>query len=58
MRREYPRPARVRRLRVAAVRYVVLGPMLVEPLLLALRRVAEQIASAKRFGPDATRRDA
>jgi DNA-binding transcriptional MerR regulator len=35
----------------AAVRYVVLGSVLVEPLLLALRRVAEQIASAERFGP-------
>lgn len=33
----------------AAVRYVVLGSVLVEPLLLALRRVAEQIASAERF---------
>lgn len=32
-----------------AVRYVVLGSVLVEPLLLALRRVAEQIASAERF---------
>ena len=36
--------------REAAVRYVVLGSVLVEPLLLALRRVAEQIASAERFG--------
>jgi len=34
----------------AAVRYVVLGTVLVEPLLLALRRVAEQLASAERFG--------
>lgn len=34
----------------AAVRYVVLGTVLVEPLLLALRRVAEQVASAERFG--------
>jgi DNA-binding transcriptional MerR regulator len=34
----------------AAVRYVVLGSVLVEPLLLALRRVAEQVASARRFG--------
>jgi len=34
----------------SAVRYVVLGTVLVEPLLLALRRVAEQIASAERFG--------
>jgi DNA-binding transcriptional MerR regulator len=35
----------------AAVRYVVLGSVLVEPLLLALRRVAEQVAAAERFGP-------
>jgi DNA-binding transcriptional MerR regulator len=34
----------------AAVRYVVLGAVLIEPLLLSLRRVAEQIASAERFG--------
>ena len=34
----------------AAVRYVVLGSVLIEPLLLSLRRVAEQIASAERFG--------
>lgn len=34
----------------AAVEYVVLGSVLVEPLLLALRRVAEQVASAERFG--------
>ncbi|WP_203580359.1 MerR family transcriptional regulator [Microbacterium hibisci] len=34
----------------AAVRYVVLGSVLIEPLLLALRRVAEQVASAERFG--------
>ncbi len=33
----------------AAVRYVVLGSVIVEPLILALRRVAEQIASSKRF---------
>lgn len=33
-----------------AVRYVVLGSVLVEPLLLALRRAAEQIASGRRFG--------
>ena len=38
----------------AAVRYVVLGSVLVEPLLLALRRVAEQVASAKRFGQGST----
>ena len=31
------------------VRYVVLGTVLVEPLLLALRRLAEQEASARRF---------
>lgn len=36
----------------AAVRYVVLGSVIVEPLLLALRRVAEQVASAERFGAD------
>lgn len=35
----------------AAVRYVVLGSVLVEPLLLALRRVAQQVASAEAFGP-------
>jgi hypothetical protein len=34
----------------SAVRYVVLGSVLVEPLLLALRRVAQQVASAERFG--------
>lgn len=33
----------------AAVQYVVLGSALVEPLLLALRRVAQQVASAERF---------
>ena len=33
----------------AAVRYVVLGTVLVEPLLLALRRLAQQDASARRF---------
>ncbi|WP_067599307.1 MerR family transcriptional regulator [Nocardiopsis listeri] len=32
-----------------AVRYVVLGTALAEPLLLALRRMAEQIAAAERF---------
>lgn len=37
----------------SAVRYVVLGSVLIEPLLLALRRVAEQVASAERFGPAA-----
>ena len=34
----------------AAVRYVVLGTVLIEPLILALRRIAEQEASARRFG--------
>lgn len=36
----------------AAVRYVVLGTALVEPLLLALRRVAEQVVAAERFVGD------
>lgn len=36
-----------------AVRYVVLGSVLVEPLLLALRRVAEQVASGRRFAAPA-----
>ncbi|PTT21930.1 MerR family transcriptional regulator [Microbacterium sp. HMWF026] len=34
-----------------AVRYVVLGTALVEPLILALRRVGEQVAASRRFGP-------
>jgi DNA-binding transcriptional MerR regulator len=34
----------------AAVRYVVLGTVLVEPLLLALRRLAHVELSARRFG--------
>ena len=34
----------------AAVRYVVLGTVLLEPVILALRRRAEQEASARRFG--------
>lgn len=34
----------------AAVRYVVLGSVLPESVLLALRRVAEQVVSAERFG--------
>jgi len=34
----------------AAVRYVVLGTVLVEPLILALRRQAQQEASGRRFG--------
>jgi len=33
-----------------AVKYVVLGSALVAPLLLAMRRVAQQVASAERFG--------
>ena len=33
----------------AAVRYVVLGTVLLEPVILALRRAAEQEASARRF---------
>ncbi|MBN9212102.1 MAG: MerR family transcriptional regulator [Microbacterium sp. 71-36] len=33
-----------------AVRYVVLGTVLVEPLILALRRIAEQTAASRRFG--------
>jgi hypothetical protein len=37
----------------AAVRYVLLGSVLAEPLLLALRRVAEQVASAERFAEPA-----
>lgn len=38
----------------AAVRYVVLGSVLVEPLLLALRRVAQQVSSGERFGGGGT----
>lgn len=38
----------------AAVRYVVLGSVLVEPLLLALRRVAQQVSSGERFGGTGT----
>jgi DNA-binding transcriptional MerR regulator len=37
----------------AAVRHVVLGTVLAEPLLLALRRLAQEIASHDRFGQDA-----
>jgi len=37
----------------AAVRYVVLGSVMVEPLLLALRRVAQQVASAEQYGAGA-----
>ncbi|MFJ4160836.1 MerR family transcriptional regulator [Microbacterium testaceum] len=36
-----------------AVRYVVLGTALVGPLILALRRVAEQIAASRRFSAGA-----
>ncbi len=39
----------------AAVRYVVLGTVLVEPVLLALRRLAQREASAARF-PSPSRR--
>ncbi|WP_279366170.1 MerR family transcriptional regulator [Microbacterium testaceum] len=35
-----------------AVRYVVLGTALVEPLILALRRVGEQIAASRRFSAE------
>lgn len=34
----------------AAVSYVVLGTVLIEPLILALRRLAQAEASARRFG--------
>ena len=34
----------------AAVRYVVLGTVLIEPLILTLRRMAQQEESARRFG--------
>jgi DNA-binding transcriptional MerR regulator len=34
----------------AAVRYVILGTVLLEPVILALRRAAEEEASARRFG--------
>ncbi len=37
----------------AAVRYVVLGTVLVEPVLLALRRLAQREASVARFPPAA-----
>jgi DNA-binding transcriptional MerR regulator len=36
----------------SAVRYVVLGTVLVEPLLLALRRMAQQEVSGRRFGAE------
>lgn len=38
----------------AAVRYVVLGTVLNEPLILALRRLAEQHVSSQRFGRPST----
>lgn len=41
-----------------AVRYVVLGTTLAEPFLLALRRLAEEIAAAQRFPPGSGIRDA
>ncbi len=34
----------------AAVRYVVLGTVLIEPLILSLRRMAQEEESARRFG--------
>ena len=34
----------------AAMRYVVLGTLLMEPVLLAMRRLAQQSASSQRFG--------
>lgn len=39
----------------AAVRYVVLGTLLIEPLLLALRRLAQQELSGRRFGNGSSR---
>jgi hypothetical protein len=36
------------------VRYVVLGTVLIEPLILALRRLAQAEASARRFGSGAS----
>lgn len=43
----------------AAVRHVVLGTVLVEPVMLALRRMAQQQASIRRFadGPEDTAED-
>lgn len=35
----------------AALRYVVLGTVLLEPVLLAMRRLAQHAAAARRFGP-------
>jgi hypothetical protein len=34
----------------AAMRHVVLGTLLMEPVLLAMRRLAQQSASFQRFG--------
>ncbi|RJQ88477.1 MerR family transcriptional regulator [Amycolatopsis panacis] len=39
----------------AAIRYSVLGTVLVEPVLLALRRLAQQDAAYRRFDPDGSR---
>lgn len=41
----------------SAMRYVVLGTVLVEPLLLALRRIAQQCASRERFGTEPALRE-
>lgn len=38
----------------AAVRYTVLGTLLIEPVLLALRRLAQQDAARRRFGAPTT----
>ena len=38
----------------SAVRFVALGTVLVEPVLLALRRMAQQSAAARRFGAQPT----
>lgn len=35
----------------AALRYVILGTVLMEPVLLAMRRIAQQAAAARRFTP-------
>jgi hypothetical protein len=42
----------------AAMRYVVLGTVLMEPVLLAMRRVAQQSASLQRFGAGGLSREA
>jgi hypothetical protein len=41
----------------SAVRFVVLGTVLPEALLLALRRMAQQAASVRRFGAGGRPRD-